>query len=467
MTKVPVLLFCLLSCLAAAAASRPPNILFVLADQWRAQAFGYAGDPNVRTPTFDRLAGSSINFRDAVSGVPVCSPTRASILTGQWPTTHGVFLNDVPLKTNAVTLSKVLKAAGYNTGYIGKWHLDGHGRSEYIPPERRQGFDYWKVLECTHNYNQSHYYGDGPEKLTWEGYDAVAQTRDAQGYLESQAQTGKPFLLFLAWGPPHAPYHTAPARYRQLYDPASLILRPNVPEGMEERVRKDLAGYYAHCTALDDCMEQLWTTLRTTGLETNTLIVFTSEHGDLLGSHSAYKKQQPYEESVRVPLLFYWPAGLGVEGRRSSAAFSSMDFMPTLLGLCDLTIPDSVQGIDFSGHLRGGPDPSKGAALIGCPAPFGQWARRLGGREYRGVRSARHTYTRDLSGPWLLFDNVADPFQMTNLVNRAETADTQRVLEGMLQAQLERVGDQLQPAGELIKKWGYTVDATGTVPYKP
>src|SRR6185436_16164764 len=150
---------------ASPAASSKPNILIILADQWRAQAFGFAGDPNVKTPNLDRLQRQSFWFANAIAGVPVCCPTRASLLTGQRAVTHGVFLNDVPLATNAVTLAKVLAAAGYDTGYIGKWHLNGDGRSDFIPRERRQGFDYWKVLECTHDYTNSNYYSDRPEKL--------------------------------------------------------------------------------------------------------------------------------------------------------------------------------------------------------------------------------------------------------------------------------------------------------------
>ena len=163
--------------------SRPPNILLVLADQWRAEAFGYAGDPDIKTPNLDQLQREGVQFINAVSGMPVCSPMRASLLTGQRPLTHGVFLNDVPLSPEAVTIAKVLRAAGYDTGYIGKWHVNGDGRSAFIPRERRQGFDYWKALECTHDYDHSAYYADGPEKLYWEGYDAIAQTRDAQQYL--------------------------------------------------------------------------------------------------------------------------------------------------------------------------------------------------------------------------------------------------------------------------------------------
>ncbi|NOY57645.1 MAG: sulfatase-like hydrolase/transferase, partial [Calditrichaeota bacterium] len=130
-----------------------PNIVYVFPDQWRAQATGYNGDPNAKTPHLDALAMESCNFTDAVSGCPVCSPYRASLLTGQYPLTHGVFLNDVQLNDDAVTIAKVLGKAGYQTGYIGKWHLHDHGRSAFIPRKSRQGFEFWQTMECTHNYN--------------------------------------------------------------------------------------------------------------------------------------------------------------------------------------------------------------------------------------------------------------------------------------------------------------------------
>src|SRR5688572_1767831 len=338
-----------------------PNIVFIIADQWRAQAFGFAGDPNVKTPHLDRFERECVNFTQAVSGQPVCTPARASLLTGQRPLTHGLFINDVPLKSEAVTLAEVLSAAGYATGCIGKWHVDGRGRSNFIPRERRQGFEYWKVLECTHAYNNSFYYSDGPEKLKWEGYDAIAQTRDANAYIKSQAQSGRPFLLWLAWGPPHNPYETAPAKYREMYEAEKLQFRGNVPPEVEARTRKDLAGYYAHCSALDDCFGELLGTLRATGLEENTLIVFTSDHGDMLGSHALIRKQKPYEESVRVPMLFRLPAKLGVKPKRVDGAINTEDVMPTLLRLCNLPAPEGVEGLDFGPYLRGGEDPSGGA----------------------------------------------------------------------------------------------------------
>ena len=235
-----------------------PNVLYLLADQWCAAATGYAGDPNVKTPHLDRLANQSVNFTHAISGCPVCSPHRASLMTGQFPLTNGVFMNDLHLRDDATCLAEVFQAAGYDTGYIGKWHLNGRGRSNYIPPESRQGFDYWKVLECTHNYNHSFYYaGNDPTKRTWPGYDAIAQTQDAMQYIKDHAGGDKPFLLFLSWGPPHNPYQTAPQKYRAMYDPDKLELRPNVPVNMQKQTRRDLAGYYAHCTALDGCIGEL------------------------------------------------------------------------------------------------------------------------------------------------------------------------------------------------------------------
>ena len=441
--------------------TRAPNIVFVLADQWRYEAFGYAGNPDVKTPNLDRLEREGIRFVNAVSAMPVCSPMRASLLTGQRPLTHGVFLNDVPLDPEAVTIAKVLRSAGYDTGYIGKWHVDGHGRADFIPRERRQGFDYWKVLECTHDYNHSAYYADGPELLHWEGYDAIAQTRDAQQYLRDHAQSQKPFVLFLAWGPPHDPYFTAPEKYRALYDAKTLTLRPNVPAGERANAQKVAAGYYAHCTALDDCFGELRRTLQDAGLAENTLLVFSADHGDMLGSRGAYKKQQPYDESIRVPLLLHWPKGLGVKARQLDAPINSEDLMPTLLGLCGVPIPKSVEGLDYSGYIRGKKNPGDGATVILYPVVFGEWVRRVGGKEFRGMRTTRYTYVRDLAGPWLLYDNQTDPYQTNNLANQPKYSKLQVKLEATLARKLKERRDDFLPGAAYTEKWGYQVDANG------
>lgn len=446
--------------------TRKPNLVFVFADQWRAQATGYAGDPNVKTPHIDRLAAESINCRNTVSGCPVCSPYRGTLMTGQYPHKHGVFVNDVPLQNGVTSFAQALNAAGYATGYIGKWHIDGHGRSTYIPRERRQGFDYWRVLECTHDYNNSFYYGDSDEKLKWEGYDAIAQTREAERYIRERDKD-KPFALFLSWGPPHDPYETAPPEYRAMYDAVKLSLRANVPGDFEATARRIGAGYYAHCSVLDTCVGDLLKALNDCGIADDTIFVFTSDHGDMLGSRGETHKQRPWDESIRVPFLLRYPRKFGRRTHTNDMMLTSVDLMPTMLGLCGASIPNTVQGRDRSGELMHNGAGDDDAALLTCYVPFGQWIRSKGGREYRGVRTPQHTYVRSLDGPWLLYDNEADPYQLANLCNVPGHEKLQRHLDAILTRKLEEADDSFMPAQHYIEKWNYTVDANETVRYAP
>jgi len=440
-----------------------PNIVFVLTDQWRGQAFGYAGDPNVRTPNIDLLAGRSVNLVNAVSVCPVCTPHRASLLTGRYPTTTGMFLNDLYLPSEELCMAEILGQAGYDTGYIGKWHLDGHGRDSYIPPERRQGFDYWKVLECTHNYNESLYYaGDDPTKRKWNGYDAYPQTADARAYIHDHAGGDKPFLLFVAYGGPHFPHDNAPEQLKALYPPDRIALRPNVPEGMADRARAELQGYYAHCTAIDRCVGELCEAVAEAGVADDTIFVFTSDHGDMFGSQGKRprRKQLPWDESVRVPFLLRFPA-VGGDGRTVQTPITTPDILPSLLSLAGVPVPDTVEGEDLSGLFRDGDGPADRAALFMCVAPFGAGDFKA----YRGLRSSRYSYVRDSNSPWLLYDNQQDPHQINNLIGRPDHADLQAKLEAELQSQLKRIGDGFPSKDEAILQWGYTVNASGEIPY--
>ena len=444
-----------------------PNVLVILTDQWRAQATGYAGDPNVSTPNLDELAATSVNFKNAVSGMPVCSPFRASLLTGQRPLTHGVFMNDVQLDTNAVTIAKVFNKEGYDTGYIGKWHLDGHGRLQNVAPgERRQGFKFWKGNECTHDYNESVYYdNDDPDRKIWDGYDTFKQTDAAIDYIQNRNSSENPYMMILSYGTPHAPYHTAPEEYRNRFDPAKIQLRRNVPDNLKEKAKKDLAGYYAHIAALDDMIGKLIQNLKDSGQYDNTIIVFTADHGDLLGSHGAYKKQQPYEESARVPMLYHIPEKFKIDTGERNALMNSEDIMPTLLSLCDISIPNTVEGLDYRPYMEG-KEQIGDVTLLTCVQPFGQWNRvKYGGREYRAIITQQYTYARSLEGPWLLFDNKNDPYQLYNLVGNEGATSLQDDMEKLLYERLKETGDEFLPGLEYVKKWGYTLDETGTVPY--
>lgn len=444
--------------------NQKPNVVFVLADQWRAQALGYTGNWQAKTPHLDKLATEAVNFSTTISTCSVCTPARASIITGQYPLSHGLFHNDKPLSNDALSIAEVYKEQGYQTAYIGKWHLNGHANGEDlnehrllpVPKERRQGFDYWKVCETTHKYNNSIYYDENDEKHSWKGYDAIAQTDSAISFIKNNKE--EPFILFLSWGPPHAPYETAPDRFREMYDPAEMKVRPNVPESKIQKAKQALSGYYAHCSALDDCIGRLQTAIKESELEDNTIFVFTSDHGDMLYSHKQTKKQKPWDESILVPFLLKYPGKLGTRPRKVSTPFSTPDIMPTLLGLSGIDIPSSVEGVSFDPFLLGGEKPDVKAGLITCPVPFHQWKRSIGGKEYRGVRTERYTFVRDLSGPWLLYDNLSDPFQMNNLVNKAESTTLQKELNAELEKLLQQRNDEFREAEYYMEKWDYDWD---------
>ena len=446
--------------------SNKPNIVVVIADQWRAQATGYAGNKDVLTPNLDALALTSVNVKNAVAGMPVCTPFRGSLLTGQYPLTTGLFMNDVMLDTNKVTIADLYRNAGYSTGFIGKWHIDGHGRSSFIPENRRHGFGYWKVLECTHNYNRSAYFsGDSEKKLFWDGYDALAQSEDAAKFIAEHAKSGNPFMLFVSLGPPHDPYPTAPEQFKAIYRDKTIALAPNVPGELLGQIQEDIKNYYAHISALDEGIGQIVASIRNAGIDSNTIFVFTADHGDLMGAHGQRNKQQPYEESIRVPFLLHYPDAFGNTNRESPILLNSPDIMPTILGLCNMKVPVSVEGIDYSDVLKGTRKNKIKETLISCVQPFGQWSRANGGREYRGLVTVQYTFVRDLQGPWLLFDNDNDPYQLNNLVGKKAFLKIQKSLDKRLSQKLKANNDEFLPGMQYVKRWNYTVDETETVPY--
>lgn len=446
--------------------AKQPNIVFVLVDQHRAQDVGYIGNKDAQTPNLDNLSKESICFTNAISCMPVSTPYRASLLTGQYATTHGLFLNDVPLNTHANSMGKEYKAAGYDTAYIGKWHVNGNGRSQYIPEERRQGFDYFKGLECTHDYNKSYYYyNNDTTKRLWDGYDVFAQTDDAIDYITQHAKGDKPFILMLSWGTPHNPYETAPEKYRAMYEHIDITLRPNVPLKDRGKAIHDIKGYYAHISAIDDSVGRLQKQIKILGIEKDTIFIFTSDHGDMLYSHGMERKQKPFDESILVPFLLKYPAMFGYKGKKTDTLINTVDILPTLLAMSRMEIPKTIEGCNLLPILQEKKKDDVEGTLIACVAPFGEWERQRGGKEYRGVRTKQYTYVRDLNGPWLLFDNIADPYQQNNLVNQESQIDLQSRLDKLLDKLIRQSNDTFQPGDYYIRKWGYKTDPNGTVPY--
>jgi len=186
----------------------------------------------------------------------------------------------------------------------------------------------------------------------------------------------------------------------------------------------------------------------------------------MMGAHGGqpYLKQVAWDESAHVPLLLRWPAVLGRQGRAIQTSLSTPDILPTLLGLAGVAVPKCIEGEDFSGLIRGGREQPDRAALYMAVAPFGGGQSN---QEYRALRTSRYTYVRRLSGPWLLFDDGRDPYQMDNLLEQPAFAATARDLDRRLQAELKKIGDDFRPARHYIERWGYEVDRGGTIPYRP
>jgi len=444
-----------------------PNIIFVFADQLRASSLGFVNEEDVITPNFDKFAREASYFKTSVSTFPVCTPYRGSLLTGRTPTSTGVMLNDIALSTDEISIAHACKAAGYDTAYVGKWHLNGPDRKAWVPPgPRRQGFDYWAAANFDHNYNHSIYFEDTDEPKVWKGYDAEGQTTQLIDYLRTRDKS-KPTCLFLSWGPPHHPYRLAPEKYLNMYDLEKISGRPNCPDVP----KKDLMGYYAQTTFLDSQFGRLVRAIDDLGIKRNTILAFSSDHGDMHGSHGVFKKQWPWDECIKVPFLLSYPEVIQ-PGTVFNFPVSAIDVMPTLLGLAGVDIPETVEGVDLSPHIRGEKnDPPESVLFmnpcsfeIGDPRGPDQYPTYKNMQlQYRGVRTDRYTYVRTMEGPWLLYDNLVDPYQMNNLINKPDMKGIREELEAMLVAHMSKTGDEILPNEAYYEKFNLNIDGRGKI----
>jgi arylsulfatase A-like enzyme len=394
-----------------------PNVLFVLVDQMRASAMGCMGNDDVHTPTLDRMAEEGMLATHNYTPDPVCTPARASLLTGQYPHEHGVDGNSIQLPQTGETLGCVLRDAGYDTGYVGKWHLDGEDRPGYVPPgPRRQGFDYWKGFNRGHDHLRGHPHFDEEGTVEWEeGYQPEIQTDLTIDFLEEDRED--PFFMLLSWGPPHLgntmlddgsrlelPFEP-PEEYLGMYDREDLTLRPNVSDRLAPQARYDLAQYYGMITSLDDQLERLLSTLAEQGELEDTLVVFTADHGEQMGSQDRYYKGEPFEESVNVPLLARYPGEIPA-GYRTDELVSLIDLMPTILSMCDTPVPDRVQGESQAPLFRDDPGATGREEVY---IEHGGW---------RALRTQDRMLAVDEAGePEYYFNMEIDPYQQHNITD--------------------------------------------------
>ncbi|HEU5317353.1 MAG TPA: sulfatase-like hydrolase/transferase [Chloroflexota bacterium] len=430
-----------------------PNLLFVFADEMRGSAMGCAGNTDVRTPALDGLARGGVRFTNAVANNAVCTPARGSILTGCWPQTHRALANDLPVDPGAPSIARALRAKGYRCGYIGKWHVGGMPRDRFIPPgAERLGFDdFWAAWNCAHRYLRPAYHlNDSPQPVVHEGrYEPEMQADLALEWVGSLG-LDEPWCLFLSFGPPHEPYRPLPPGYEGTYDPNALTLRPNCPDTPE--YRQDLADYYTHVTALDDQVARLLASLEGRGQLDSTLVVFTSDHGSMIGSHGRENKHSPWEEATVIPLLMRLP-GTVPQGREDDALIGHPDLAPTLLSLMGVAPDRRMEGRDVSRRIRSaegeGPDSVYLQAVI-CA----DQAAKDGLIEWRGVRTRGATYAANLRGPWLLYDNEADPYQLRNLVDEPSAAALRERMAGELKRWMAETNDRLEAKEVVLERYG-------------
>ena len=443
-----------------------PNLIYIFADQLRHDVFGFAGDAKAITPNFDRLAKESMRFTNAVSVTPVCAAYRASLFTGKYTSSTGMVINESCMNPNHDTIAYRLHDAGYTIGYLGKWHLvDLHDRSIPQGPARL-GFQHASLWRA-YNFNHSNYYGyywedSGNEmiKTPIEGYQTEFWNREACDFITDTANREAPFALFLSLSPPHDPWtkKNLPPGYYEKFEGVDFGHPENFKENPDpyadrqksaeefarwkESLPENRRCYYAMVNYLDDKLGELMATLEKTGRAENTVVVYTSDHGEMFGAQGRVFKLSFYEESCRVPFLVHHP-GTIEPGSTSDACMNTPDIAPTLLGLLGVDPIEGAEGMNLSHICKREPGPTPPFAFMQGMGHTYLWRD---GAEWRAIRNERYTYARYLcDGSEHLYDNQDDPGQIRNLAG--DPAYSELLAERRLatRRKMTELQDEFQP----------------------
>jgi uncharacterized sulfatase len=464
-----------------------PNLIFVFPDQMRADCQGFLGNEPVMTPHIDRFASQGLVLTQAASNAPVSSPFRAQMMTGMYPSANGVITNctskageyGIQLREGDTCWSDILHAQGYSLGYIGKFHLDaphepyipcsnnrGNPKwNEWTPPERRHGFDFWYAYGTYDQHLHPMYWSTDAPRDSFRYVDQWGPEHEADmaiRYIQNKGgkyrNRKKPFALVVSMNPPHMPYNQVPEKYVRMYDSkeaeiARLFSEPSVPDTRDQwgrYYRKNIKNQLAMVTGVDEQFGRILEALKRAGLEKNTIVVFTSDHGDCLGKHEKISKSNPYEESIHIPLIVRWPGR--IEPRHDDLLFSVPDFFPTLMGLMGFRdeIPGRVQGTDFAGLFTQTDSVTRPTSqlyfmtnqqLYENPSDEGQLNLQSG---ERGVRTARYTLLivrgKGKQSTTYLWDRKKDPYEINN-VSYSNPDIVKELVELELLPWLKKTGD--------------------------
>lgn len=423
-----------------------PNVVFFFTDQQRYDTTGAAHNPCGLTPNFDRMAAYGTFAEYAFTPQPVCGPARAVLQTGKYATATGNYRNGVVLSREHKTMADYFNEAGYDTAYIGKWHL-AEGRHA-VPEEQRGGYQWWlgaNSLEHTSTAYDTLVYDNDNRPVKLPGYRVDALTDAAIRYIDGKKASDKPFFLFLSFLEPH---------FQNCFDdfPAPDIYR-NLPAGymppdlgsLKGTAWEHLSGYYGMIKRLDEALGRIQDALKSLGMTENTILVFSTDHGCHFKTRNAEYKRSCHESSVRIPLAFH--GGPFTGGGRLQEKVSLVDLAPTLLDACGITVPDDMQGrsiMPWVRHQAGGPSHKDifiqiSESQVGRAIRTDRWKYAVEAPDKHPIQdSGSAVYTETF-----LYDLEHDPYELHNLIHSEAHEKVCLVLAEKLKKCMAEAGEEV------------------------
>lgn len=333
-----------------------PNILFVFPDQLGARWLPTYGNPIVQTPHLESFAQQSTVFDRAITSSPVCTPYRSCLFTGLYPSQTDVLDNGQALPSDVVTFADHLNQAGYDTHYVGKWHLSGDPQqNRWIPPEQRGGFQHFIGWESHHvDHTAGLIWEDNPDEVIhMTGHETDGLTDIAIKQLGVASQSDNPFCMVVSYQAPHPPC-SPPQDFLSLYTDADVLSEPNTDKDAyynrpEWKADYDVETfrrlYFGEISQVDEAFGRLLATLDDLNLRENTLVIFTSDHGEMAGAQGIFGKGVMYEEALHIPLFVRHPQQ--TERHHTHFVASTVDFLPTILDYAGCDLPDTTEGVSL------------------------------------------------------------------------------------------------------------------------